>query len=213
MSYNKRKRSYKMKTISLYTPEELKEENPEGFERAHEWYKSINDEIPWSGEIIDSLKAIFKASGIHLRDYSIDAYGYSSVSFDMESETEDLKGQRALAWIENNLLADLRIKWQPYGRVDKEHQFKSVRAELSKYGQYYRPGMVHPCPFTGVCFDEDMIESLLKSVKSGDTLGEAYHNLANVAAKLFESEIEQGNSEEEFLMQEHLTFTFEGRHV
>jgi hypothetical protein len=72
--------------------------------------------------------------------------------------------------------------------------------------------MIHPCPFTGVCFDEDFIESLLKDIKQGESLGDAYQNLALVAGKLMESEIEQVNSEENFLEQEHL-YTIDGRMV
>lgn len=192
-----------MKTITLYTPEELKKENPEGFERAHEWYKSTNDEIPWSDEIIASLKAVFKASGIHLFDWSISTYDHSYVKFEMESDVQELTGQRALAWIENNLLADLRERRTFINRVKKYETWH----DFTKYGE------IPSCPFTGVCFDEDMIESLLNSIKSGDTLGEAYHSLADTAGELFEGEMEQAQSEEEFLLQEHLTFTFEGRYV
>lgn len=203
-----------MKTINIYTPSELKEENPDGFERAHEWYKNnYCGDIPWTGEIIDSLKAIFKASGLRLQNWEIDVNGYSFVQFDMEDNVEELSGNRALAWLENNLLGDLRIKWIPYGRIDKEHYFKSARATLSKYGQYYRPDMIHPCPFTGVCFDEDFIEFLQKSIKSGDTLKEAYENLASVASRLFEAEMNQAQSEEEFLLQDHLEFDIDGHHI
>lgn len=193
------------KQIRVYTAAELKRKNPQAFEKALEHFRSHNDEIPWQGEIIDSLKALFKhTNGIsNLRDWSIDAYGYSYVKFEFDQdEAGGLTGNRALAWLENNLLGDLRIKFMPYGRIDKEHHWKSSRAELSKYGQYYRPGMIRPCPFTGVCFDEDYIESLQKSIKAGDTLKDAFAELADVAAKLFQAEIEYQNSEEYFLESE-----------
>lgn len=199
-----------MRTIKLYSPAELKKKNPQGFEKAHDWFRSTNDEIPWQREIIDSLKAVFKASNLDLRDYEISAFSHSWLQFDCDSDVADLSGNRALAWLENNLLASLRIKFQPFGRVDKEHQWVSTRATLSKYGQFYRAGMVPPCPFTGVCFDEDYLESLRNDIKSGSTIKEAYKNLAHVAGKLFEAEIEQQNSEENFLEQDHLEFTIEG---
>lgn len=191
-----------MKTIKVYTPKELKRKNPEGFERAHEWYRTHETEIHWSEEIIDSLKAIFKASGISLRDWSIDAYGYSYVKFDMESETRDLTGQRALAWIENNLIGDLRERRTFISRVKKYEQWH----DFTRYGN------VPSCPFTGVCFDEDYIEALFKSINDGDSLGEAYDNLANVAARLFDAEIEHQNSEEYFL-ECGLEFTVDGRSI
>lgn len=204
-----------MQTITVYTPAELKDHNPDGFEKALDWFRyTYNDEIHWSDEIMDSLKACFKASGIRLTDWSIGADSYSYVRFDMDSDVRELSGNRALAWLENNLLGDLRVEFHPYTFVLPSGTIhKTKRAELAKYGQYYRPGMIKPCPFTGVCFDEDMIESLLKDIKAGETLGDAYSNLADVARRLFESEIEYQNSEENFLEQEHLQFTEDGRKV
>lgn len=182
------------KTIRVYSPQELKKHHPEGFERAWETFK--NDEIidiPWGGEIMDSLKATFKAAGIRLTDWEISTCSYSYVQFDMDSDVRDLSGPRAMAWLENNLLGDLRIPFKG-----------SKRWELAKYGQYYRPGMIKPCPFTGVCFDEDMLESLQRDIKAGESLGYAFSNLANVAAKAMESEVEYLQSEEYFLEQDHL---------
>lgn len=198
------------KTIIVYTPSELKESHPDGFEKALDWWRSTNnDEIPWRGEIMASFEAIFKASGIHIRDWSIngDYPSQSYVRFDFRgfynSGVEDLTGNRALAWIENNLLYDLREKRTFINRVKKyEHWY-----DFTKYGE------IPSCPFTGYCADEDFIESLLKSIKSGDTLGEAYSDLAHVAGKMLESEIEYQNSEECFLEQEHLEFTEDGHHI
>lgn len=191
-----------MKTVNVYSPDELKEVNPRGFERALERWRGQNDEIPWSDEIIGSLKAIFEASNIALRDYEISAFSYSHVSFDMGTDVKGLSGNRALAWLENNLLADLRIPFTGEKRWD-----------LSKYGQGYRAGMIKPCPFTGYCADDDFIESLIEDIKAGETISEAYHSLAQKAGKMFESEAEYQNSEENFLEQEHLEFTIDGRMV
>jgi hypothetical protein len=203
-----------MKTIKVYTPAELKKKNPVAFEKAHQRWNDNNTEIPWMGEIIDSLKAVFDASGINLRDYSIDAYGYSSVRFDMKSDVRELQGQRALAWLENNLLADLRYKdgiRHIKERVWKSEHVKSVSRADGVF--IHKVGELKSCPFTGVCFDEDMLESLQKSIKAGDTLEDAYNELASVAAKAFSDEIEQSQSEEEFLAQDHLEYTIDGRLV
>jgi hypothetical protein len=177
------------KTINIYSASELKEHNPEGFERAHEQYKQdcYSRGNVWTDEIMESLKAVFKASGINLRDWSIDGYGYSYVKFDMETETGDLAGTRAQAWLENNLLADLRIGYNAANRW-----------ELSQYGSYYRAGKIAPCPFTGVCYDEDFLNALVESVNGGDSIEEAYSSLASVSGKLFASEWEDQLSEEYF---------------
>lgn len=208
-----------MKQIRVYTAQELKRKNPSGFERALERFRSYNDDILWSGEIMDSLKAVFKhTSGIsNLHDWSIDAYGYSYVKFEFnQDEAGELSGNRALAWLENNLLGDLRIPNRPmFFRLGAGEPYQPTdRGELAKYGQHYRAGMIKPCPFTGVCFDEDFIESLLNSIKAGDTLQEAFSGLADVAAKLFRSEIEYQNSEEYFLENsDDLEFTIDGVRV
>jgi hypothetical protein len=218
---NNQKGENEMKTIELYTPQELKEANPKGFEKAHQNYNYEDTEIPWQSEIVDSLKAIIKESGLALRDWSIsgDCPSQSWLKVDMESDVANISGQRALAWLENNLLSDLRIPFIPmFTRFQlpdgswTEHQ-PTRRGELAQYGEYYRPGMIKPCPFTGVCFDEDFIEALVKAVKDGDTLEDAYRGLAQVAGKLFEQEIEQAQSEETFLEQDHLLYTFEGKFV
>ena len=56
-----------METIEVYSANELKEKFPEGFEYAHEkWQNNHSSDIFWTDEIMDSLKGIFKASGIKL---------------------------------------------------------------------------------------------------------------------------------------------------
>jgi hypothetical protein len=192
-----------MKKITVYTPEELKEANPRGFEIALEGFRAGNEEIPWTDEIMDSLKALFKASGIALRDWSIGAYSYSYVKFDMEEGVQELSGSRALAWLENNLFSDLRERRRFINRVKKYEKWH----DFTKFGE------IPSCPLTSICFDEDFIESLVKDIKAGDSLKEAYENLASVASKLFEAEYDYQNSEENFLEQNHLQFTEDGRSV
>jgi hypothetical protein len=194
-----------MKTIELYTPQELKDANPEGFEKAHQEYNYDNMDIPWQSDIMDSLKAIVKESGLALRDWNIsgDYPSHSWIKVDMESDVAGLHGQRALAWLENNLFDGLRERRTFINRVKR---YKSWH-DFTKYGE------IPSCPFTGYCADEDFIEALVKAVKDGDTLEDAYTGLAQVAGKLFEQEIEQAQSEETFLEQDHLLYTLEGRFV
>lgn len=193
-----------MKTIKIkaYTAKELRKKNPEGFERAHEEYNnSVAEYIPWADEISESLKGLFKhTNGISLRDWEIGAYSYSYIKVEFsQDEAGELTGPRAMAWLENNLLADLRI---PFCKM-----FENVggwnptpnRGVLSQYGKFYRPGMIHPCPFTGYCFDETLLESLQKDIQNGNTLKESFENLADVTRKELETEMESQQSEEYFL--------------
>ena len=177
----------KTKTIIIYTAQELREECPEGFERALEnWRASVQEDPSWVSEIVDSFKAVFKAAGLTLKNYSIGGHGTGCTveSFD----AEDLSGPRAWAWLENNLLDRLRIPWSGKGRWKN-----------AKYGRDYRPGMIPPCPLTGYCFDDDLLDDLRDSIRGGMTIKDAFRALADKAAKLIEEEMEAQCSEDYFL--------------
>lgn len=175
--------------IKVYTAKELKEKFPEGFKRAFDRYREDVSSTAgfWVDEIMDSLKGLFKASGITLKDWSIGPHSYSYVKFDM-GDAGRLEGSRAMAWLENNLLSSLRI---PY--TGKR------RWELGKYGEAYRPGKVKPCPFTGYCADDDFLKALQENVRQGMSLKDAFKNMAGIASNLMEKEYEHEQSEECFL--------------
>jgi hypothetical protein len=138
-------------------------------------------------EIMDSLKGLFKhCYGVSLKDWQIGAYCYSSikVSFNQD-EAAELTGKRAFAWIENNLLSELRIPYKGEKRRD-----------LAKYGSYYRPGMIKPCPFTGLCYDDDLMDDLKDSIRSGMTLKESFLALGDKAQKIMEDELDSMQTEE-----------------
>ena len=90
-------------------------------------------------------------------------------------------------WIENNLFSQFRI---PY--------IGDRRKAVSKYGKYYRAGMITPCPFTGYCFDEELIDALKERILKGDTIRGAFEYLAYVASKAIEREWEEQLSEPYF---------------
>lgn len=195
-----------MKSITVYTPAELKESFPDAFEYAHKKWAESQDEIFWADEIMDSMKGLFKEAGIHLYDWSIGAYNPENrVRFSLRMEYEDLQGMAANAWIKANILNDAKFKRVKY---NKKHGGKGWRYDITK-----KNGEAWSCEFTGYCADHDFIESLLDDIKHGCTLKDALHNLADTAGKLFEQELEYQVSEEEFLMQDHLEFTEDGRMV
>ena len=189
-----------MKTITVYTPQELKEDFPDGYDKAYQSYRDSVEWIPWMDEIMLSMQKIFEHSGIRLTDWEIGAWCYSHVSFDLDDDVRDLSGSRAMAWLENNLFKYLRIPW--YGEK---------RLKGRKWG--YKPGSIPPCPFTGYCADEDFIDALKLDILNGGTLDDAYHNLARVAQKLAEQELEYAMSEEYFLENDYLEYTEEGRRI
>lgn len=175
-----------MRTVEtrIYSVREL---SPESLERAAEDYVSRLDCIPWQDETMDSLKACVSHAGFRIRDYSIGAYSRCYLKLDGDDSILDLRGPRALAWFENHYLSSLRIPWAGPGR-DK----------VRRYGYWYRPGMVPPCPFTGYCFDDDCIEHVAKCLKGGDSVREAFESLGQLAGDQWESEMDHLRSPEGF---------------
>lgn len=187
----------KTKIIELYTAEELRDKFPEAFERAlarHARYMSEQDAGIRGSEILDSIKGACRAAGIEIEDYSLSSYRPSSLTvrfsghYDGYGDPGDLSGPRAVAWLENNLLGPCRITPK-----------KAAEYRAKKYGRYYRAGLIEPCPFTGACYDDDIIERLARCIKEGGTLREAFEGLADYYREQLESEIEAGSTAEAFI--------------
>ena len=174
-------------TINIYSFNELSEEAQE---KALNDYRESITEIFWADEIIESLKGLFeKCNGITLKDWSLgDCQSWLRVSFDRD-EIGDFTGKRAMSWIENNLLINIRIP-------ENSLSMNGTRRKLAKYGQYYRAGMIEPCPFTGYCSDDDFLQDLISEVKQGTVLKTAFEGLAVTCQKLIQNEMEYQQSEE-----------------
>jgi hypothetical protein len=189
-------------TKALLTPKEMLESNSDTYWKAYNRWAEYNP-AGWSDEIVESLKAICKAAGVTIKDYELGGWDRHTWRITMPEPNmwdadpgcvdydaiENLSGPRALTWIENNILSPLRIPWRG-----------TKRWELAKYGKYYRPGMVKPCPWTGYCADEDFIESLISDINSGETLGEAFVNLGRLAHNMIQAEYSDEVFDEEPLM-------------
>lgn len=171
-----------MKTITknLYSFDELTKENKEKVIEIERRKRASSDYLPLMEEICDSFKAVFRYSCITLKDWEIGLYRSNCrVQFQNE-ETENLSGRRALAWLENNLLGKFRTT-------------RNTKNSL-KYREHL--GSVKDCPFTGTCFDHDFLDSLVKDIRSGETLRTAYEGLASVAQNLIENENDHYMSDE-----------------
>lgn len=188
-----------MKTINVkietYSIEELKEVNQKAYNKLFEsWRNAQYDDIDLS-DIRDSLIALLDKLPI---TYSLGGGGGIYDSYfkclehynDSEVDLSEIKGKRAFAWLENNLLNDLRIT---------EKEYKNKRKEYFSYGEYYRIGQIKSCPLTGVCYDEDFIESLQESIKDGYSIHDAIENLLSVYDSRIEAEKEYLTSEEYFV--------------
>lgn len=193
-----------MEQTNEYSAKELKEKFPDGFEDAWRSYKEKcrGDTIPWQEEIMDSLKATFKAAGVSLTNWSIGAYDRSYVKFtiptywselaDNEELVDNLEGKKAYNWLKNSF--DLKS----YKRVSyKNHLGKPAH----RYDFQKLDGTDWSCEFTGVCFDRDFLESLFECIHDKMNIDDAFCNLADEAALLLENEQEFALSEEYFLEQ------------
>jgi len=177
-----------MKTITIYSIQELEEQFPDAFTKAHKkWQEDMDCEpLPWTDEIMDSLKAVVKAAGLTLKNWSIGPYdGRSFIQVEFNNpEAEQIAGKRAMAWLENNLLGKLR----------KPHSKDTLR----KRRYSHRAGYIPPCPLTGFYADMAMLDHLRKATREGDKLKTAFEKLAEVACELLEQEAEHVASAEYF---------------
>jgi hypothetical protein len=193
----------RIKTMNIYTAAELKtlDDGGAAFARAFRGYLDGQDRDGLDFEISDlmgSLKGLFNAcSGVRLADWNTGVCNRNNglrVDFtggrhyDSGAEVSALSGPRAIAWLENNLLAGLRIGWT-----------EKRRAELRKYGPLYYPGKIKPCPFTGMCYDDDLLSALVDNVRGGMDLKAAFEDLADVAARLLELANDYQRTEEYFM--------------
>lgn len=173
--------------FNVYSVQELREQFPEGFKRAHERLVQSDDGQHTCDEVFASLKATVAAFGASLKDWCIGAYSRSYVKVDGDDDVLALSHNRAWAKYEK-AVAPHRIPWSG-----------PRRREVAKYGTFYRPDMVEPCPFTGVCYDDDMLESIRKDLRGGCTLRDALRNLADTAQGILEREAEARATEEYFV--------------
>jgi hypothetical protein len=179
MAYKqKRKEQGNMKTIEInaYTASELKNECPKGFEKAFNSFRQGEYEhgLNWGREMFDSLKALIELGGYKLKSYSL---GDSSCRDNHirleEKDCDELSGNRAMAWFENNILSKLRDK---KGKLDAGK-------------------------LTGYCMDYTLVESLEESIRSGSTIKDAFRDLVTPYVSQVDAEWEGQTSEEAFLDQ------------
>jgi len=171
-------------TRKIYTASELKKESPDAFEKALESYREEagRRNCAWSDDICASGRAIVEAAGLTLRNWSVDQSNISASYYhingfgndDDNNATGDYTGRKARQWITRAFLPKYKFNW----RIKRN------------------PG---DCPFTGYCADDDCIDAIRDSIKSGETLRQAFERLAQAVAKQCASESEYEQTEAYFL--------------
>ena len=93
--------------VKIYSFDELSDEAKE---RAHANWLNKGHEHFWAGEARDTIKAFESEFGVTIRNWRYDSSGYGyDIRFDgISDEVLELSGNRARAWIWNNLREDRR---------------------------------------------------------------------------------------------------------
>jgi hypothetical protein len=191
--------------VSLYSYKELSKEAQERAFR--DWLKEQEDSDPLEhslSEMMASLHTLAELiSGSKGRDWSVGAYNqnyryvlrneplsefyHRQNEMDFFAKTPRAKSRR-IAWWENNVLASLRITRKEW----KEKKFY-------QYGASYQIGEVKPCPLTGVCYDEDLLEKA-KELFIDDAMSwcDVFNQLAKHLGIMAEGELEYLTSREYF---------------
>lgn len=145
-------------TYKLYRFEELSESAKE---------KALADYVrtcdyPWSGELRDTLKAFCEMVGIDVDRWSYDAWSHDSGSInwhDWSDECFALSGDRARSYFWNNYgrcIFKAKTIW-PRGGISVNTKSRKSRLSVSC-----------DCPFTGVCFDMDILDPMVKFMTCQD---------------------------------------------
>lgn len=143
-------------------------------------------------EMLASLKAVCEACNLRLLDWSFGAYCQNwRVKLDSYNQAVLLSGPRALAW---------------FLRVLIKHGYKRPK----HFREMEFPGI---CGFTGVCYDEDVIETIWRELLDGETVARAFDQVAKTLCELWESEDDYARSNEcilDYLDKDEEQFTESG---
>lgn len=189
-------------TTTVYNVTELKEKFPKGFEAALKDWNNAPDGASTSynyeaWEIFGSLRKFLEhtfTTGFtkDILEKFDEYYGFSGRIEEPDeygdSKILDLSGPRAHSWLENHCLNRLRI---PYGL----HALKTLRRYRGGYGA----GCVKPCPFTGMCFDDDILDTFVNSIKDGRTVEDSLRATLKKTFDLLEVARYDTASEEYFM--------------
>ncbi|MEO7047752.1 MAG: hypothetical protein ABI091_20810 [Ferruginibacter sp.] len=153
-----------MRTIrtKVYKFNELSENAKDN---AIERWRNSDNEMFWSNENRDSMKAFADMLPITVKDWSYGGRGEGVYfTFDERDEIEELTGQRLATYLWNNYkneiyskkyLGDLNVKHCVYHNRIKTKDYKN-----GNFGNAYYSAISiekYNCPFTGYCMDNEIL--------------------------------------------------------
>lgn len=179
----------RQETRTLYTLDEMRTIHPNGYEKICErWINQCRESsyVPWSDEIMDSLKAVMNKCDAKLTDWKIGPWSPSFVTIRVDDEYQPDDDSSDPLSAEPSTL-----------RKDSEWFYETILRPLG-YNRCPERGVEFPglCPLTGVCFDDDMLQHVYERLARNESLTEALESLAGVASRMMESECEAQENEE-----------------
>lgn len=168
--------SVRIEQRGIYLFQELPPEAQTRAIRA-EYRSRADSELPWAEEMRESYFAILDALGVKV--------GWNGNPTRFDDEIGALRGPRAMAWAENNLVGALRIPWKG-----------ARRNRVREYGNAYYAGKVRPCPWTGFYADDEFLRTFLNTIREGASLDDAAQEIPAAFRKLVRQEWDQYLNEE-----------------
>lgn len=143
---------------------------------------------------------LYRVAGLLVRGWQLGGRG-SYVDFTPWDVNADLSmtGARAMAWLENNVLGQLRNPWErgPKRRQQREYLVSGYTYWRGKgmhpsAWNHYKPGHIEPCALTGEIYGDVALTSLVKGiVKDGMSVNDAllgvWHDLSSYADEAAEA--------------------------
>jgi hypothetical protein len=116
----------------------------------------------YTDELRDTLDAFCNMTGVIVKNYDISPYSYSYIDWSYDNsdfEPEELKGLRLRTWLINNWVNRYLEKGKYYSTSFKNGTYKFRHSKIIK---------VIDCPFTGVCYDYDIIQPIVDFIEKPD---------------------------------------------
>lgn len=201
-------------TTTLYSFDELSERAKK--KAIEDWREGETFDFVYdnAGETLKQFAAAFQ---IDIRSYSFDEHYRNSYSFDYSEDILALTGHRLATFLWNNHKDNIwKAKYyhtEKFGLTDKRIIHKRVKSKLitnecpnkGKWSNSYYSAITlerGQCPFTGWCYDEDVLDPINKFIDNPD--GRTFQDLLEECLvslnKSVQGEIE-GCSEDDYIAE------------
>jgi len=177
-------------TIIGYTAKELQDKDILAFNHAHCHFMEYADIEIHNEEFRATLKAFEETFNVTVHNWCVDSntYDFTLRTGQIDDEVLALSGVRLLKWLFNNHWQHLSTPKGYYGKGCKKHTSKIFR-------------VTGECPFTGVCYDEDILDEIHAFMRRpyDRTLEDLLRDCVSVFFQTWRQEMEYRESEEAFI--------------